>query len=283
MSGLSKSFAMILFAGLLIPAAGGFAQQPVPVEAVSQFSAETFGDLNYRLLTPKGFSPGTSGGATDAAPDDATDGEKYPLVVFLHGSGERGDDNTAQLTHAAIEFLRPDRRDAFPAFVVFPQCPKDGRWVETPWDLKSGFKAFPEAPSEPMADVLDLVDDLVQRYPVDGNRVYVAGLSMGGQGAWFAAAMKPKSFAAMIAVCGGGDPSWADRYAGIPVWVFHGSADTAVPVRRGREMIVALTNHGHHPEIRYTEYPGVEHDSWTQTFQRDDVFEWLFKQRKSPE
>lgn len=258
----------LAFFSLAFTLASLHAQPPIPPDVIEQFSAETFGELNYRLLTPASL---------------AGDDQKFPLVLFLHGAGERGDDNTAQLTHVAAEFLRPNRRDVYPSFVVFPQCPIEKRWVETPWDLISGEGTFPPEPSETMGRVLAMVDELIARYPVDTSRVYVAGLSMGGQGSWFAAAAKPNRFAAMIEVCGGGDPSWVDRYAGIPIWAFHGTDDKVVPVQRGREMIAALANAGHHPEVRYTEYPGVIHDSWTQTFRRDDVFEWLYRQRNSPQ
>jgi predicted peptidase len=128
---------------------------------------------------------------------------------------------------------------------------------------------------------LELVDHLRATQPIDSSRCYVTGLSMGGMGAWYAAAQSPRRFAAMLEVCGGGDPSWADRYTGIPIWAFHGQADRVIPIGRGREMIKALTDVGHAPEMRYVEYPGVGHDSWTKTFARDDVYEWLFAQKSA--
>jgi predicted peptidase len=220
--------------------------------------------LPYRLMGPKNLEPG----------------KKYPLVLFLHGAGERGDDNKVQLVHAAADFASNDRREKFPAFVLFPQCPAGHRWVESPWDLPSGRDAFPEQPSLPMKLALELVDQLVASKPVDIDRLYVTGLSMGGQGSWYAAVAEPKRFAAILEVCGGGDPTWADRYSGIPIWAFHGQADNVVPVSRGREMMRALVDAGHHPEMRYVEYPKVGHNSWTQTYARDDVYAWLFSQHK---
>ena len=127
---------------------------------------------------------------------------------------------------------------------------------------------------------LELVDQLARGLAVDPNRIYVTGLSMGGMGSWYAAQAKPKRFAALLQICGGGDPLWADRYAGIPISIFHGQADGAVPIARNREMVAALAQAGHYPELRYVEYPGVDHNSWTQTYKRDDVFEWLFAQHK---
>ncbi len=228
------------------------------------FQSESGQTLPYRMLRP-------------VAPDS---GQRYPLVLFLHGAGERGDDNEKQLVHAAEEFARPQRRQKYPAFVVFPQCPADLRWVESDWNLPSGRGQIPEEPSVTMKLVLELVDKLIETQPVDRRRVYVTGLSMGGQGAWFAAAARPQRFAALLEVCGGCDPDWAPRYAGVPIWAFHGQEDTVVPVSRGREMISALVQAGHFPDLRYVEYPGVKHNSWTQTYARDDVFQWLFSQRK---
>ncbi len=228
------------------------------------FSGTTGTRIPYRLL----------------APDSVDPGKKYPLVLFLHGAGERGIDNRKQLVHAAADFASPERMEQFPAFILFPQCPEEQRWVESAWDLPSGSGEFDKNPSKPMKAVLELVDSLVTKLPVDSARLYVTGLSMGGQGAWFAAAMKPQRFAAMLEVCGGGDPTWADDYQGIPIWALHGQKDKVVPISRAREMVVALTKSGHAPELRYTEYPGVGHNSWSRTFKRADVFEWLFRQRK---
>ncbi|NND96617.1 MAG: phospholipase [Pirellulaceae bacterium] len=228
------------------------------------FESKSGGSLPYRILTPATIEPN----------------KKYPLVLFLHGAGERGVDNVRQLVHGAHEFARADRREQFPAFVVFPQCPPESRWVQSDWDLKSGRGQFPSDPSDPMRLTLELVDELSVQQPIDDARRYVTGLSMGGQGTWYAAAQQPHRFAAMLEVCGGGDPDWAKRYSGIPIWAFHGQADTVVPVSRGREMIAALAQVGHAPEIRYVEYPGVGHDAWTRTYSRDDVFQWLFAKRQ---
>ena len=236
---------------------------------LSKYSAELFSGpsgsvIPYRLLSPDGVEQG----------------KRYPLVLFLHGAGERGSDNGKQLVHAAVDFASPERMRQFPAFVAFPQCPEEQRWVESPWDLPSGRGEFDKNPSKPMKAALELVDSLIKNHPVDPARVYVTGLSMGGQGAWYAAAAKPRRFAAMLEVCGGGDPTWAADYQGMPIWALHGQNDSVVPISRAREMVVALTKGGHAPELRYTEYPGVGHNSWAQTFKRADVFEWLFAQRK---
>lgn len=269
--------ALALFLGCLAAGTTVFADKPQPATdqsippsevPVQAFQAKSFDGLPYRLLVPP------------QADQAEHPGKAYPLVLFLHGAGERGDDNERQLKHVASEFLRPDRRDKHPAYVIFPQCPAEQRWVETPWDLKSGSGQFPAEPSDPMAKVLALVDSMIAELPIDPARVYVTGLSMGGQGTWFASAQKPQRFAAMVQVCGGGDPTWATQYAGLPIWVFHGQTDPVVPVLRAREMISALATVGHHPELRLTEYPGVGHDSWTRTYAQDEVFDWLFSKSK---
>lgn len=235
--------------------------------------------LPYRLMAPDGFHSVEEPNSL-ASPRSDLKSREFPLVLFLHGAGERGADNKKQLVHGAADFANEQRRKQHPCFVVFPQCPEGQRWVESDWSLPSGRGVFPDTPSEPMTLALELVDELVASLPVDKGRIYVTGLSMGGMGSWYAAASQPARFAAMLEVCGGGDPSWSKRYQGMPLWVFHGEADSVVPVSRAREMIRDLAESGHSPDLRYTEYPGVGHNSWTQTYKRDDVFDWLFSHQK---
>jgi predicted peptidase len=205
-----------------------------------------------------------------------SDGGKPPLVLLLHGAGERGDDNAAQLKHGAGEFHR--RQAAHPCTVLVPQCPPRKRWVEVDWGGQAGGGTFPAEPSEPLGLVFEVVDGLIAGGRVDPNRVYVTGLSMGGYGTWCAAGQPGRRFAAAAPVCGGGDPRWATRYVGLPLWAFHGDDDRAVPVGRSREMIEAIRAAGGEP--KYTEYPGVAHDSWTRTYADDAFHEWLFAQRR---
>lgn len=250
--------------------------------------------LNYRLHIPTSGKPDTS-----KASDDLK--TKLPLVLFLHGAGERGDDNEAQLKHGALEFLRNGRDERFPAIVVVPQCPKEKRWVETDWGKAVGNGTFPQPPSETMKLVFELLDELIERTDVDPSRLYVTGLSMGGYGSWYAAAEyfpgvskqwstersgtsettasdSTGGFAAMLAICGGADPGWADRYASTDLWAVHGDADPAVPVTRSREMVAAIATQGHPGELRYTELSGIQHDSWTATYADEDTYLWLFDQ-----
>lgn len=244
-----------------------------PGAAAQVFQERTYTDPagathRYRLLLPENFD----------AP--AEQDKKYPVVLFLHGAGERGDDNLAPLKHVAGEFARPDRRKEYPAIVIVPQCPTGKRWVEVDWSKSEGKGEFPASASPAMEMALGMLKSWTDSNRADLARVYIAGLSMGGYGTWYAAAIDHRPFAAAVPICGGGDPDWAERYAGLPIWAFHGDADTAVPVGRSREMIAALKAANQSPEPIYTEIAGGPHDVWTDAFKRDDLFKWLFSQRK---
>jgi predicted peptidase len=217
--------------------------------------------LHYRLLRP----PKREGDA------------KYPLVVFLHGAGERGDDNDAQLAHGVREFARPQARQKYPCFLIAPQCPNGKRWVEVDWSSHS--HTLPKQPSDPMRLTLELVESIQKEIPIDARRIYITGLSMGGYGVWDALARKPKLFAAAVPVCGGADLNTAKTVRDVPVWMFHGDQDSAVPVSRSRDMAAALKKAGGHP--KYTEYRGVGHNCWDSAYQDSDMFAWLFAQKRN--
>jgi predicted peptidase len=218
--------------------------------------------LRYRLLKPEGYTPDTK--------------TTYPLVVFLHGAGERGDDNTAQLKHVVPEFLTPEHRRDHPCFLIAPQCPEGQKWAEVDWSAATHKQ--PKEPSGPMKLLIELIPKLEKEYPIDAKRVYLAGLSMGGYGTWDLLARKPKLFAAGVPVCGGGDEGTAEKIANIPIWVFHGDKDNAVPVSRSRTMVEALKKAGAHP--KYTEYPGVGHNSWDKAYREPELWKWLFAQKR---
>ena len=244
-----------------------------PNELTEAFSKQQFAGsdgktLRYRMLEP----------STDR--DPITSNQRYPVVLFFHGAGERGDDNQAQLKHGVTQLAKPEYRHRFPAIVIVPQCPKEKQWVDRPWTEPTGVGTFENQPSETMARVMELLDQVLKRDDVDLTRIYVTGLSMGGYGTWYLAGSQSIDFAAAIAVCGGGDPEWAARYNGMPIWAVHGSADKVVPVSRSREMMSAMIHGGHAGELRYTELPGVQHDSWTVTYARKDIWDWLFAQRR---
>ena len=215
--------------------------------------------LPYRLMKPADYNPQT----------------KYPLVIFFHGAGERGDDNTAQLVHGMADFAKDENRSKYPCFVVAPQCPRDRRWVEVDWSADSHKQ--PEKPSEPMQLTLDLLPALQKEFSIDSRRIYVTGLSMGGYGTWDIIQRHPKMFAAAAPICGGGDETQADKLVGVPIWAFHGDQDTAVKPARTRNMIAAIKQAGGKP--LYTEYAGVGHFSWGPAYSDPKLMEWMFAQR----
>ena len=203
--------------------------------------------------------------------------KRYSLVLFLHGAGERGDDNTAQLVHVAPELADQELRERYPAFVVAPQCPKEIKWVDVEWG--STAHDMQKSPSQPLSLVIDMMDSLIEELPIDPDRVYVIGLSMGGYGTWELLQRIPERFVAGVPICGGGDPAYARKVAQVPVWAFHGDADQTVPVERSRNMIQAVRAAG--GTAIYTEYPGVSHNSWTMTAQNRLVWDWLFSHERS--
>ena len=200
-------------------------------------------------------------------------------MLFLHGAGERGTDNTKTLiwfwdAKKPSVLTRQEFADA-KAFAVVPQCPDGKQWVDVPW--AKGSYASPPV-SAPLALALDLVDSLVKELPIDADRVSVVGMSMGGYGAFDAAQRRPDLFAAVVAVCGAGDPAKAKDIARVPVWAFHGADDNVVPAKGSREMVAALTKAGGDP--KYTEYPKVGHNSWSPAFAEKDFWTWVFAQKR---
>jgi predicted peptidase len=235
------------------------------VRGGEDFEARVYKDaegkmLPYRLLKAK----------------DADAKQKYPLVVFLHGAGERGTDNLAQLKHCVRAFAKPENQAKYPCFVIAPQCPNNMQWVATPWGADSHI--MPEKPTDAMRQALELIAALQKEFPIDPQRLYVMGLSMGGYGTWDAITRHPDMFAAAVPVCGGADETKAAAIAKVPVWVFHGDKDTVVKTMRARNIVEALKKAGGNP--KYTEYPGVGHDSWNKAFAEPELFPWLFGQKK---
>jgi predicted peptidase len=218
-------------------------------------------EFAYRLLGPKSITPGT----------------RYPLVIFLHGAGERGNDNLSQLKYFPTWMAEPSARKAHPCFVLAPQCRDEQKWVDVDW---SKIESTPQSPT-PTVDMLAVIaaiEDTLQREPIDPARIYLTGLSMGGYGSWDLAARMPDRFAAVLPICGGGDGATAAKIKDLPIWCFHGDADTAVRVERSRTMIEALRAAGGAP--KYSELAGVGHDSWTPAYRDPDVLAWLFAQKK---
>lgn len=200
---------------------------------------------------------------------------KLPLVVFLHGSGERGNDNEKQLKNGVRNFVSVENQKKFPCFVLAPQCPLGQRWVEV--DFRQPYNRQPAEISQPLGLVKELIDSLINHSSVDRQRIYITGLSMGGFGTWDLIERYPGFFAAAVPVCGGGDELLAPKLVQIPIWAFHGKLDDVVNPARSENMIKAIQKAGGNP--RYTGYPDLGHACWEETYSNPELFKWLFQQK----
>ena len=189
-------------------------------------------------------------------PENYDEQDKWPLMIFLHGSGERGDDLEIVKKHGPPKLISEGK--SFPCIVVSPQCGDFHRWEVT---VLNGW-----------------LDHLLKTLKVDPDRVYLTGLSMGGYGTWEWASRYPDRFAAIAPICGSGDEDAAERIAGIPTWVIHGVRDEAVPFRSSAVMVGALQAAGANP--KFTIYPDGKHDVWTETYEKDEFYDWLFAQKR---
>jgi predicted peptidase len=228
---------------LAVLAAGAAAQQP-PAQQEKTFEKEITikTRLNYLLFLPAGYEK-----------SDKT----WPLMLFLHGAGESGNDLAKVKAHGPPKIV--GTKADFPFIVVSPQSAGRG------WN----------------ADTLNaLLDDIIAKYRVDKDRVYLTGLSMGGYGSWTLAAAHPEKFAAVAPICGGGNPADAKKLKDLPIWVFHGAKDPTVPIRRSQEMVEALKAAGN-DKVKFTTYPDAGHDSWTETYSNPELYKWLLEQKRS--
>jgi MYXO-CTERM domain-containing protein len=253
---------ILAFASLCLLPASGLAQDLNGFEARTLQGSKGL-TLPYRLFKVKNPTAGT----------------KYPLILFLHGAGERGDNNTSQLTaNAGATVWATDAHQAeHPAYVIAPQCPAGKQWVDTDWTLGS-YSTTTVPVSDQLTTALEIADAVATEFGTDPARQYITGLSMGGYGTWDAVVRNPTRFAAALPVCGAGDPSKADLIKLLPLWTFHGDADATVPVKGSRDMVTALKAVG--STVQYTEYPGVGHDAWTMTYANEQVIDWLFENKK---
>jgi predicted peptidase len=183
--------------------------------------------------------------------------DSWPVLLFLHGAGERGDDLNLVKKHGPPKLIEAGKE--FPFIVVSPQCPNDHWW-------------------EPV-ELAALLDEIVEKYKVDQDRIYVTGLSMGGFGTWSLAAHQPKRFAALVPICGGGEPIVTMLFPKIPVWVFHGAKDFVVPIERSEKMVETMKKFGGH--VKFTVYPEAGHDSWTEAYNNPELYEWLLQQKRA--
>lgn len=203
--------------------------------------------------------------------------QSYPIILFLHGSGERGDDNLKQLSWGVEAFISEEVQSLQKAFVLAPQCPAGKRWVEVNWD--STAHDMPVQPSDALQSVWSELSMLQREFPIDGNRIYVIGLSMGGYGTWDLLQRYGNEIAAAVPICGGGDVKLIDKLVDVPIWAFHSEDDTIVPVQRSRDMFEAVVEQGGQ-KIRYTEFSTEGHNSWSAPFESMALYRWLFQQSR---
>ncbi len=217
--------------------------------------------LPYRLLTP-----------------DYDTSHNFPLVVFLHGSGERGRDNEAQLKWGVMNFSSDQMMMTHPSYILAPQCPEKQSWANFFKDKDSFNYVLKPTPSNSMELLISLIHQLCKTQRIDTNRIYITGVSMGGFGTFDAITRYPHLFAAAVPICGAGDTSKASTISSIPLWIFHGAEDPAVSPFHAYNMNSALVKAGAHPGL--TIYPSIGHFSWLGAYIDPLMISWLYQQHK---
>tara|TARA_B110000003_G_scaffold74195_1_gene75746 strand:+ start:7846 stop:8625 length:780 start_codon:yes stop_codon:yes gene_type:complete len=221
--------------------------------------------LNYRVLKPLDYDPK----------------KQYPVHLFLHGSGERGNNNSSQLTHGGKLFLKKENREKYNSWVIFPQCKENDRWPSLSSDLwNKNLENKIIEPNESLGLVIKMMDEFIERKEVNKNKIYVSGLSMGGMGTFELLFRRPNMFAAATPICGNGITQLAKLYADkVPLWIFHGSDDKVITPKHSLKMAKAIINSGGSP--RMTLYENVGHDSWNNAFAEKDFLKWIHSKSKT--
>ena len=247
-----------MFASLCIAMA--LSQHPNNASLEQHYAAHTIEhagrSYGYRLLSPEQSE------------------QRRPLVVFLHGAGERGDDNTSQLMYLPIRFVRDSHLRDRACYVLAMQCPRDDQWATYNTRTTS-----PTNPTDAMTALMAALNEVIATHQVDRSRIYLTGLSMGGYGSWDLAARHPELFAAVVPICGGGHIDTAARLTDMPIWAFHGMDDNVVPEKQSARMVEAIRQAGGTPA--YTTLEQVGHGSWHFAYGPQGAMEWMFAQRKS--
>lgn len=239
----------VIFAGLQETKAGALKQDTI-TNPRELNTAWWFGlkkklalvEHKYRVFLPRNYGVDTT--------------QKYPLILFLHGSGQRGDNLATAQLYGPQHYLATHQE--LPFITVVPQCPLDQWWYSE--------------------DIIDLLDEILAKYPIYPDRVILTGLSMGGFGTWRTAELHPERFAAIAPICGAGQPLLAPAMKNLPVWVFHGGRDTTVPLARSQEMVDALKKAG--GNVKFTIFPEDGHDSWTDAYNTPELYKWFLEQRR---
>lgn len=180
----------------------------------------------------------------------------FPLMIFLHGSGERGNNIEKVKVHGPPKLIEAGK--SFPCIVISPQCPSDTEWDPNKLNV--------------------LLDNILDQYRIDTTRIYLTGLSMGGHGTWSWSVNSPNRFAAIAPICGWGDPSKVNVIKDLPIWVFHGFEDEVIDISKSQEMVDALAELDN--KVQFTVYPEAKHDSWTETYNNPKFYEWMFSQKR---
>lgn len=246
----------------LSPNSSAAEAKPIDATLLNRFEARIFTNAPGRILRYRLFKP--------PACDSQTN---FPLVLFLHGAAGLGDDNMRQFNGGnevpPLALTADDAQARFPSFVFAPQCPRGSSW-----------SGFGRQPSEIIAATMATIEALAREFRLDRNRLYIVGVSMGGHGVWDTVAKFPRTFAAAVPICAASNLTEVSKIAPLPVWCFHGAADSIIPVSNAREMVAALRKAGGHPN--YTEYPGVGHDSYRNAFREPELLPWVFAQKRNP-
>ncbi len=262
---MHKILLMLCMICLLI----GAKAQPVESMYTQHTSIQQGDTLRYRQLLPIDFNRQ----------------KKYPVVLFLHGAGERGSDNKAQLIHGAKLFADSINRLQYPAIVIFPQCPANDFWPNIDFNRDSTGKptmafSLQNPPGRTMKLVINLMDSLIGSGNAKTNQIYVMGLSMGGMGTFEILRHMKGTFAAAIPICGGGNVATASTISDANFWVFHGAKDNVVPLSFSETMVNGLRKIKKEEDVKFTVYPDANHNSWDAAFAEPDLLPWLFSQKK---
>lgn len=255
-----------LLAGMLIPGALPTRAAPVDAYQARTFKLSATKSLPYRLFIPKNY--------------DAS--KAYPVILTLHGAGERGNDNRSQLNHLFTNMWADDSiQKENPCFVIAPQCPANEWWVVSP---TFGDYKYEQAPvTDNLKSAIGILDAVEKEFHIDLDRQYIMGMSMGGAGTWYSLVYAADRFAAAVPVCGGGDTSKAKIFDRTPIWTFHEVDDPTVPVAFTRHLASAIRAVGG-KRFKYTEYPaslGYGHESWKPAGKDPELHRWLFAQAKT--
>lgn len=232
---LSRVFCLSLLLMFPLTVSLQAAEEKPATQSEETFELSNGKEMDFLLYLPKGYEQQ----------------QKWPLVLFLHGAGERGDDLSLVKKHGPPKLIEKGKE--FPFIVVSPQCPKGTWWVTE--------------------DVVALMKHIMQIHNVDKNRVYITGLSMGGRGTWQVAGAMAGEVAAIAPICGPADVSVVEKIAHLPIWVFHGAKDPTVKISHSEDMVKLLKEKGN--EAKFTIYPEANHDSWTETYDNAELYEWL--------